>query len=200
MRYDARTGKFRGQLEDPDENPLESQYVLPKGLAVDSEGQVYIAHRCSTCDNSEMSAILKFSPNTGGRFLSPLASDRGKVEGFEGLAISPDGLDIYAGQLESARIYLYEIQSGKLLYKFTNFLLPRGLTFDRLGILYVLSQSDKFVGAGQITGITQVGTTFLFVDSQPRGPLRLDDASAGMTFGPDGDLHVVSTGPDKVLH
>ena len=199
MRYDAWTGKFRGQLDDPDENPLESQYILPKGLAVGSGGQVYVAYRCSTCDNPEMSAILKFSPITGGRFLTPFASDRGKEEGFEGLAISPDGFVLYAGQRESGRIHLYEIQSGKLLHKFPNFLLPRGLTFDRSGILYVLSQSDKFVGAGQIVGITNLGVTFPFVEPELRGPLQLDESSAGLVFGPDGDLYVVSSGQDTVL-
>ena len=199
MRYDARTGKFRGYLDDPDTDPNINQYEQPKGLAINSAGQVYIAYRCLMCDNPKMAALLIFSLNTGGRFLTPFASDRGKEEGFEGLAISPDGLALYAGQRESGQIHLYEIQSGKLLYKFPDFLFPRGLTFDRSGILYVLSQSDKFVGAGQIIGITADGRTFPFVEPTPKGPLQLDDASAGLTFGPDGDLYVVSTGPNRVL-
>jgi len=112
MRFDARTGAYRGQLDDPDADPERNQYVLPKGLAVDPENQVYVAYRCSTCDNPQMAAILKFALYTGGRFLTPFAFGRGnKMEGFEGVAISPDALDLYADQREFGEIYHYEFKS-----------------------------------------------------------------------------------------
>jgi len=208
VRYNALTGEFMGSLDDPNEDfirlPYDTKrrYDQPKGLAVDSDGQIYVAYRCSSCDNPQKGAILKFSMDSDGRMPTQrFAFGPGKEEGFEGLAISPDSQYLYVSQSESGRVIGYSAQGGvpQIKRTFTNFFHPRGLAFDLMGALYVLSEDNSFGGVGQISVVGKGAKPYLLVKPGPDSPLLLDDFSAGLTFGPMGDLFVVSTGRNMVL-
>jgi sugar lactone lactonase YvrE len=208
LSYHADTGEFIGSLDDPSQDSkklvydIRRQYDQPKGLAVDSDGQIYVAYRCSSCDNPQKSAIVKFSMDSDGRMPTQrFAFGPGKEEGFEGLAISPDSQYLFVSQSESGRVIGYSAQRGapQTNRTFTNFFHPRGLAFDSMGALYVLSGDKSFRGAGKISVVDKGAKAYLLVKPDPDSPLLLDDFSAGLTFGPMGDLFVVSTGRDKVL-
>lgn len=191
LRFDPDTGNFRGAL---DVGPRLDQ---PKALAVSRQGSLFVAYRCPGCDRKHRGSALRYSMASGGLLSGPFVAGPGDVLGFEGAAVSPNGQRLVLTQPELRQIRYYDTNTGRLLGTFQLGLTPRGVTFGNDGLVYVLAHGAQTSSVHRYS-LAKKAYLGPFVPAG-RGGLDSDGGPAGLTFGPNGNLFVTSTGKDEVL-
>ncbi len=150
------------------------QLFVPQGIAVDNQGNVYIANgrginpQNGAPDYNLGNKIEKFSPN--GQYIGAIGSGGtgpGQFDEPTTVDFSPITGDLYAGDVYNNRINQYDSQ-GNFIRSFANgqftgliegrlFFGPSGVTFDKAGNVYVGDFNGerilKFTPDGQQIGV-----------------------------------------------
>ena len=135
----------------------------PSGLDVDAAGNVYVAVTASN-------QVWKFNP-TEGSFVADTNFGMGGCIGFTNgtagtgtnefnapydVAVSPDGQTISVSDSSNHRIQQFSAASGSFIASFGTqgsavgqFNTPKGLTYDALGILYIVDSGNNRVVLAQ---------------------------------------------------
>lgn len=200
LRFDADSGSPRGPLGPPAAKlPGRGAVGIdqPRGVAADAAGNVVVGYRCANCGPDKRSAVFRFDMKTGGAGVTDFIAAAGLDEGFEGLALSPDGKVLVATQAELGLVNHYDGNSGQLLHSFTTVAVPRGATIGPDGKAYVLIHGNRLAAVHRYD--LALGTDAGPFVAAGAGGLDTDGGSAGLVFGPNGDLFVTSTGRDQIL-
>jgi uncharacterized protein (TIGR03663 family) len=173
------------------------QFNEPKGLAVDADGNVYVAdsrnHRIQMLDaNGQFVRQWGGEGNAPGQFNEPW-----------GVAVGPEG-NIYVADTWNHRVQVFDPEGnllrawgmfgevdqptgpGNVLYG------PRDLAFDDAGNLYLTDTGNKRVvkydASGQMLGAV----------GGPGAELGLFQEPVGLAVGPDGNVYVADTWNQRI--
>lgn len=168
------------------------QFLGPKGLAVDADGNVYVAdsqnHRIQVLD-PEGVPIAQWGEQ---------GSQPGQFQEPWDVAISPDG-QVYVADTWNHRIQIFSRQgeylggwgsfgeAGQDLWRDGVFYGPRALAFDRDSNLYVADTGNK-----RVLKYDPEGRLVAVAGGFGREPGRLDEP-VGLAVGPDGAIYVADT-------
>jgi sugar lactone lactonase YvrE len=164
------------------------QLTLPRGLALDAQGNVYVAdslnHRIQKLDpTGKPLAAWGTQGNGDGQFQEP-----------NGVAVDAQG-NVYVADTWNHRIQKFD-PTGKFLTKWSGqngpFWGPRGITTDAQGNVYVTDTGNKRIQKFDPTGkfLAQFGTA-------GSGPGQLNEP-IGLAVGADGSIYVADTNNRRV--
>ncbi len=170
----------------------QDQLRGPKGLAVDAEGNVYVAdsqnHRIQVLNAQGVFVRQWGSQGSGpGQFQEPW-----------GVAVSPDGV-VYVADTWNHRIQIFSREgvylsswgsfgeAGQDLWQDGVFYGPRDLAFDRDANLYVADTGNK-----RVLKYDPEGRLVAVVGGVGQDPGQLQEP-VGLAMGPDGVVYVADT-------
>lgn len=148
-------------------------------------------------NNAKSDKLLRFNGSTGA-FIDVLFHDFSPDQTSQGLTIGPDGnlyLSFFSNGAGADAVWLYSFATGQMT-NFTGTTTMPGMTvFGADGNFYVANNNTD--GVGFVSRYKGATGQFIDIFVQP-GSGGLTDAY-GITFGPDGNLYVGSSGKSQVL-
>jgi DNA-binding beta-propeller fold protein YncE len=199
MRYDGATGAFLNVLI-PSDPALNGGLTGPEGLAIGPDGNLYVSSFDPTF--TRPGAVLRYNAKTGAyidAFVPPDPAKSGGLFAPTGLLFGPDG-NLYVGSALTNAVLRYDGKTGAFLGVFASgggLNGPNGMLFGPDGSLYVASLNFDVPHNMEYPGavLRYDGKTGAFIDAfVPPDPARNGglQRTAGLAFGPDGDLYVSS--------
>lgn len=182
---------YQTSVGNPTAKFADGVLVFNFGVAVDTEGMVYVADRRNE-------RIQKFSPN--GDFVlkwGKSGAGTGDFRAMWGVAVDPTG-QVYVTDQAAHRVQVFT-SDGQFIRNWGRegggpgeFNSPRGIAVDTAGNVFVSDRSNhriqKFSSNGQF--IAEFGT-------QGSGPGMLQSPN-GIAVGPSGDVYVADTGNVRI--
>jgi streptogramin lyase len=184
------------------DKPCEGEFYYPQGIAVDSDGYVYVA-------DTENNRIQKF--NSNGDFIEKWENSIAGDWGFswpEGIGIGPDG-SVFIADTWSNRIQKFD-SNGNFIMKWGmtgggdgEFSEPKGIAIDSDNSIYVTNwyRIQKFDISKNF--ITKWGS---YCQTDPNGDGVPENSCGGGEFamatgiavGPDGSVYVADTDNHRI--
>ena len=148
----------------------------------------------------DSSSVNQYAWSSGSPETSFVAAGSGGISEPTGMTFGPDGNLYVANSTASGAVMKYNGQTGAFISVFVpagsgGLIFPEGLTFGPDGNLYVANNSPDPAIQGVLRFNGQTGAfidKFVTDDSTKNGGLLYP---LGLTFGPDGNLYVSSSGP-----
>jgi len=182
LQYNATTGAFVSVF-------VTAGISGPYGMAFGPDGNLYVSGR-------ESNNVVRYNGATGALLGTFVAAGSGGLDLPEGITFDPSGSYLYVASSGGANEVLkYNAQTGAYVGLATSVGVtrPTDVKFGADGLLYVL---DAGTGSNRILRFTENGT---YVDDYiPAGSSGMSGGQF-MTFGPNGDLYVGTTGNSQIL-
>ncbi|HVC92957.1 MAG TPA: Calx-beta domain-containing protein, partial [Pirellulales bacterium] len=185
LQYDATTGAYIGAFVAAGSGGINSPY----GMAFGPDGNLYVSGYNSN-------NVVEYDGTTGAYLKTFIAAGSGGLNLAEGITFDPSGQYLYVASAGGANEVLkYNAQTGAFVALATSVAVtrPTDVKFGADGLLYVL---DAGTNSNRILRFNENGA---YVDDYV--PAGSGDLSGGqfMTFGPNGDIYVGTTGNDAIL-
>jgi DNA-binding beta-propeller fold protein YncE len=177
-KFDATTGAYLGVFASGN---ISGSF----GLAFGPDGNLYVSGR-------ESASVVEYDGTTGAYIRTFVASGANGMSLPEGLAFDPSGQYLYVASSGTNQVLKYNAQTGAFVGVAASD--NGGLTYVKFGsdgLLYVLQN-----GTSRVMRFNENGT---YIDDYvPAGSGGMSYGEA-MTFGPTGDLYVVTNKNNQVL-
>ena len=175
----------------------------PRGLDVDSAGNVYVA---VSGDNQ----VLKFIPTSSsfqldatfgvsghvGKNDKSVGTGNGEFNSPFDVAVSPDGTEIAVSDSGNNRIQRFSI-NGSFMSSFGQqgagtgqFNAPKGLTYDGIGKLYIVDSGNNRLVLAYGTDFLGTSGSFGSALGQFQGPVNLGLGTSGIYVGDSGNNRI----------
>ena len=176
---------------------------VPRGLDVDSGGNVYVA---LSGDNQ----VKKYLPITGtfqldttfnntgyiGKADRTAGTGNGEFNAPFDVAVTPDGAEIAVSDSGNHRIQIFSAGGpfltafGQLGTDFGQFNTPKGLVFDSIGILYIVDAGNNRIVLAQDTGVIGLSGAAGTALGQFQGAINLGVGERG--------VYIADTGKNRI--
>jgi sugar lactone lactonase YvrE len=177
-KFDATTGAYLGVFASGN---ISGSF----GLAFGPDGNLYVSGR-------ESNSVVEYDGNTGAYIRTFVASGANGMSLPEGLTLDPSGQYLYVASSGTNQVLKYNAQTGAFVGVAAS--ASQGITYVKFGsdgLLYVLTN-----GVGRIMRFMENGTYVDDYVAQGSGGMSYAEA---MTFGPTGDLYVVTNRNNRVI-
>ena len=222
----AGTGRIFGFFEEPDEDDVgdggpatEAKLDWPIGIAVDAEGNVYVAdrghHRVRKLTRMGAGYVITTIAGTGdegdedgdGDIGDGGAAVEAQLDGPRGVAVDEDGR-VYVADTGANRIRQIDLEGmittiaggedgGDEAPMMARLSVPRGLAVDADGVLYVADTGNNQIHRLDDEGMTAVAGVAGLGDGGPATHARLLDPN-GVAIDADGTVYITDTGNRRV--
>jgi DNA-binding beta-propeller fold protein YncE len=184
LQYNATTGAYVGVFVAAGSGGISGPY----GMTFGPDGNLYVTGR-------ESNNVVEYDGNTGAYIRTLVAAGSGGLNLPEGLTFDPSGQYLYVASSGGPNMVLkYNAQTGAYVgVASSGTTRPTDVKFGTDGLLYVLDASGS---DNSIMRFTENGT---FVDDYVSNGAGGLSGGQFMTFGPNGDIYVGSTGNNQVL-
>jgi len=185
LQYNGTTGAYLGVFVTAGSGGISGPY----GMTFGPDGNLYVSGRNSN-------NVVRYNGTTGALIGTFVAAGSGGLDLPEGITFDPSGSYLYVASSGGANEVLkYNAHTGAYVGLATSVGVtrPTDVKFGADGSLYVL---DAGTGSNRILRFTESGT---YVDDYvPAGSGGMAGGQF-MTFGPNGDLYVGTTGNSQIL-
>ena len=222
----AGTGRIFGFFEEPDEDDVgdggpatAAKLDWPIGIAVDAEGNVYVAdrghHRIRKLTRMGAGYVITTIAGTGdegdededGDIGDGGAAVEAQLDGPRGVAVDEDGR-VYVADTGANRIRQIDLEGmittiaggedgGDEAPMMARLSVPRGLAVDADGVLYVADTGNNQIHRLDDEGMTAVAGVAGLGDGGPATHARLLDPN-GVAIDADGTVYITDTGNRRV--
>jgi DNA-binding beta-propeller fold protein YncE len=178
FKFDATTGAYLGVFASGNINGSF-------GLAFGPDGNLYVSGR-------ESNSVVEYDGTTGAYVRTFVASGANGMSLPEGLTFDPSGQYLYVTSGGDNQVLKYNAQTGAFVGVAATAV--RGITYAKFGsdgLLYVLIN-----GPGRILRFNESGT---YIDDYVGEGFGASEFGEAMTFGPTGDLYVVTNKNNQVM-
>ena len=222
----AGTGRIFGFFEEPDEDDVgdggpatAAKLDWPIGIAVDAEGNVYVAdrghHRIRKLTRMGAGYVITTIAGTGdegdededGDIGDGGAAVEAQLDGPRGVAVGENGR-VYVADTGANRIRQIDSEGmittiadgedgGDESTLMARLSVPRGLAVDADGVLYVADTGNNQIHRLDDEGMTTVAGVAGLGDGGPATHARLLDPN-GVAIDADGTIYITDTGNRRV--
>ena len=222
----AGTGRVFGFFEEPDQDDVgdggpatEARLDWPIGIAVDAEGNVYVAdrghHRVRKLTRMDAGYVITTIAGTGdegdededGDIGDGGAAVEAQLDAPRGVAVDVEG-NVYVADTGANRIRQIDLEGmittiaggeddGDESTLMARLSVPRGLAIDADGVLYVADTGNNQIHELDDEGMTAVAGVAGLGDGGPATHARLLDPN-GVAIDADGTIYITDTGNRRV--